>query len=112
MYADSPADFNVFNLLQLFGGVFRRMQVMLLGGEVTYFKMHYLHFEMEVVHFREALLAFSSKTGPKVPIIRGRPRWPAPLQMQIYEIFRRKARNVKTGGAGFPFLYILILRTA
>ena len=60
--------------------------------------MQYVDFEMEVVHFALPLLAFFRKTGPKVPILRGRPLRPAPLRVQIYEIFRPKARNVKTQG--------------
>ena len=32
-------NFNVFNFPQLFGLAFLEMQVMLFGGEVTFFKM-------------------------------------------------------------------------
>ena len=46
------------------------MQVMDFGREVTFFKMQYVDFEMEVVHFSKALLAFFRKTGAESPRIR------------------------------------------
>ena len=78
------------------------MQVMDFGREVMFFKMEVVHFKMQVTHFTKAILAFVRESRAfcltirtKMPITRGRPRWPAPLPMQIYKIFRPKARSVK-----------------
>ena len=109
---DRP-DFNIFNLLQLFGRLHSEMQVMLFGARVTFFKMHLLPRKMQVVHFRKALLAFflqkgrfPPETAPQNPLIRGRPPWPAPLLRQRYEIFSPKANSVKRGG-GTAFTSIM-----
>ena len=98
-------DFNIFNLLQLFGRLHSEMQVMLFRGRVTFFKMHLLPRKMQVVLFRKALLAFflqkgrfPPETAPQNPLIRGRPPWPTPLLRQRYEIFSPKANSVKRAG--------------
>lgn len=68
-------------------------------GEVTLFKMQVTHFEMQVVHFPLPLPAFSPEIRPRTPTNRGRPRRPAPLLRQRYEILRPKTNNVKKAGA-------------
>ena len=99
-------NFNIFNFQQLFEPVLFEMQVMDFGREVMFFRMEVVHFKMQVTHFTKAILAFVRESRAfclrirtKIPIIRGRPLRPAPLQMQIYEIFRPKARNVKMAAA-------------
>ena len=71
---------------------------------------------MQVVHFAKALLAFlpairtfSLQKPRRRPRIRGRPPRSAPLLLQRYEIFRRKARNVKSGRAMILIAIIAIV---
>ena len=92
---DPGLDFNVFNFQQLLELLLFEMQVMLFYREVSYFKMQVVHFPLPLLAFWVRITTFLRKIGRKNPQNRGRPRWPAPLLLQIYEIFQPKARNVK-----------------